>query len=323
MAMSFSSDLQAMSTAFPHSLPSDLARFLKSRRGDLTEATKMYRNFEEWKKSTLPIDLTSTTNEILHNRVFYELPGYAVDGSSVLVFHGPNHSPSKYSTEDTMKSILSVTLGVLSQRSIDHPGDPRITILVFAPKGTPFDIKGISALATTFSKYFPETLSKAIVFPTGPLTPFLWRTASVFLDPATAEKVVLLQGRDPHLTTYVPVKNTPSRFLPEELQHAVQSEPLLLPNLDVQQDGLQNGETQLGPLLSKPTLTLNGSPRPNVAVPCAVPSLSENPAQDNMANATQTPNQWHWWVAIWCGVLLLLSYCGGNLRSSLLSKKEL
>mmetsp|Transcript_38328 Transcript_38328/g.75652 ORF Transcript_38328/g.75652 Transcript_38328/m.75652 type:complete len:350 (+) Transcript_38328:137-1186(+) len=227
--MSFSEKLQLMALPFPQSRHAELARFLKARKEDVKLATRMYEIFLEWRRVTFPIHLTDTVHELLRRRVFYQLPGLAADGSSIVVFHGPNHAPTKFSTEETMQSIVWVTMGVLSSR-LD---DPRITILIFAPAGTPFDLKGLAALSSTFSNYFPETLSKAIVFPVGGFTPYLWRAAKVFLDPVTADKVVLMQGRDPELAAFIPVENTPSRFLPNEMKHGKpENEPALLPILD-------------------------------------------------------------------------------------------
>jgi len=45
----------------------------------------------------------------LEKRVFYSLPGFAHDGSSIVVFHGLNHDPATFSTPQTMRGILHVT----------------------------------------------------------------------------------------------------------------------------------------------------------------------------------------------------------------------
>ena len=79
-------------------------------------------------------------------------------------------------------------------------------------QGTPVDLKALSAFAGTFKENFPETLAKVVVFPTSPLTPYLWNMCKVFLGKRTARKVVLLPGgkKPPRLKEFVPVDITPS-----------------------------------------------------------------------------------------------------------------
>jgi len=85
-------------------------------------------------------------------------------------------------------------------------------LLCVRRQGTPVDLKGLSALAGTFKDNFPETLAKALVFPTSSLTPYLWSLCKVFLGHRTASKVVLLPGgkRPPKLKEFLPVHITPS-----------------------------------------------------------------------------------------------------------------
>lgn len=89
---------------------------------------------------------------MLSTQVFYDLPTPALDGSTVVVFDGPNHNPTRFRTEQTLRAILFVVEGVLQQRD---PDDPRITVIINAPNGTPFDLVGMRTLASTFSDYYP------------------------------------------------------------------------------------------------------------------------------------------------------------------------
>ena len=104
------------------------------------------------------------------------------------------------------------------------------------PKGSPIDIKGLRHLSTTFKKFYPGTLVKAIVFPIGPLTPILWRMAKVFLGKRTTAKVVLMPGGSTPagLATFISPELIPSLFLSKDAQaQLVRTEkPSLLPVLE-------------------------------------------------------------------------------------------
>lgn len=80
-------------------------------------------------------------------------------------------------------------------------------------------------------------MSKCIIFPVGPFTPYLWGMVKPFLDPRTAEKVVLLTGgsQPPDLSKYIPETSTPLRWLPDAIKDQY-SEPSILPPFDVEVD---------------------------------------------------------------------------------------
>ena len=60
-----------------------------------------------------------------------------------------------------MKAILFVTNEIFRGRDRD---DPRINIIIYAPSGTPFDVPGIRALASTFGDYYPVAITTPSVF---------------------------------------------------------------------------------------------------------------------------------------------------------------
>lgn len=223
--------LEQMQLLFPDARPSDLDRFFRAHRFNLKVATAKYARCVDWWRETRPNNiLRDEVNEVLQTRVFYQLPGLALDGSSIVVFHGSNHQPKRFSTLQTIRAILFVVSDIFErQRNRD---DPRITILIYAPKGTPVDLSGLKQLATTFSDYYPETLCKAIAFPIGFATPYLWSAAKLFLDPRTANKVHLLPdgGRPPTLTEHLAEGSIPARFFAGTRDP--KDEPILLPHLD-------------------------------------------------------------------------------------------
>jgi hypothetical protein len=71
----------------------------------------------------------------------------------------------------------------------------------------------------------------------GPFTPYLWSLVKPFLDPRTAEKVVLLTGgsQPPDLAQYIPETSTPLRWLPKTLKHNY-TEPEIIPPLEMVQE---------------------------------------------------------------------------------------
>jgi len=231
--MAADKDIERMQALFPDARPSDLNRFFRAHKFNLKVAAAKYSNCLEWRRESRPNDIArDEVHEILKTRVFYQLPGVALDGSSVVVFHGPNHQPKRFSTLQTIRAILYVVSDIFEkQRNID---DPRITLLIYAPKGTPVDLSGLKQLATTFADYYPETLSKALVFPIGFATPYLWSAAKLFLDPRTANKVHLLPdgGKPPTLLEHLTESSIPSQFYSAKRSRA-EDEPCLLPHLDL------------------------------------------------------------------------------------------
>jgi hypothetical protein len=143
--------LHSLQQRFPEERVAVLKRFLWARKGNETAAAEQYANYLDWRSKTFPIPRREV-DEIVQRRVFYQLPGFAVDGSSILVFDGPNHHPDIYSTEETMRAILHVAFAAYNKRD---PDNWKISLVLYAPKGTPFDLKGIAALASTFGTYFP------------------------------------------------------------------------------------------------------------------------------------------------------------------------
>jgi hypothetical protein len=231
VTMAAGNGLDKMQQLFPDARPSDLDRFFRAHRLNLKVAAAKYARCVDWRLETRPHDiLRDEVNEVLQTRVFYQLPGLALDGSSIVVFHGSNHQPKRFSTLQTIRAILFVVSEIFERQR--NPDDPRITILIYAPKGTPVDLSGLKQLATTFSDYFPETLCKAIAFPIGFATPYLWSAAKLFLDPRTANKVHLLPngGRPPTLTEHLAESSIPARFFAGTRDP--KDEPILLPHLD-------------------------------------------------------------------------------------------
>jgi len=52
-----------------------------------------------------------------------------VDGSAVVVCHGPNHKPDDFAKEDTVRAFVYVAATIFERR----PADQRWTLLVYAP----------------------------------------------------------------------------------------------------------------------------------------------------------------------------------------------
>lgn len=208
--------LRDLESRFPSARRSELLRFLKARRGNVAEASSQYEQHLAWRAETLPVPYEDVS-AVLESRVIYELPGAAHDGSSVLVFNGPNHDPKRFATAETLAAIVHVATTAFGKRG--DPDDMRFTLILFAPKGTPFDLSGIAALASVMSKNFPETMTSTVVFPCGRFTSMLWSMAKHFLDPRTAAKVRLLVGGGrcpPQLAEIVPVDILPPEFSGEE-----------------------------------------------------------------------------------------------------------
>ncbi len=112
----------------PNARRSELDRFLINNRGNIQEAAIRFERFQKWRSerstSSAP---TKETIAVLQNRIIYHLPGLAVDGSSLLVFHGCNHNPSKFSASQITGAIIFSVAEILASRDLD---DPRITVYI-------------------------------------------------------------------------------------------------------------------------------------------------------------------------------------------------
>ena len=81
--------------------------------------------------------------------------------------------------------------------------------IVFSAKGTPTTYSHIKLICSSLSNNFPETMARALVFPTNIFSRGIWHVVKLFLDPVVREKVVLLGGgRQPSgLPAYIAAEN--------------------------------------------------------------------------------------------------------------------
>lgn len=77
----------------------------------------------------------------------------------MITFHGPRVNPAVVTSQDLNEAIIFIVAMILSTRD---PEDPRLTLLYYAPSGTPFDVKTFAAIANSFADYFPVRLFMAL-----------------------------------------------------------------------------------------------------------------------------------------------------------------
>jgi len=219
-----------MRTRFPAAPCAELERFLSARKGNRSKAERMYREHLAWRREQLPVELDDRLRCELATRKFFLIDGRARDGSAVAVFYGPRHDPKRFSTAETVRMVIYLIELALGDASGRAPAD-KLTLVLYAPAGTPFDLGLIRSICTVFSNNYPERLARAIAFPTGPITPMIWGAAKLFIDPVTANKVQLFEGRaNPRLGDFVPFHLLPLEFVPEAMRG--DREPVFLPCLE-------------------------------------------------------------------------------------------
>lgn len=91
------------------------SRFLAARRWDVKKAEEMYAQHLAWREATFPVLRGEVLRELATRKLFL-LPGRALDGSAVAVFHGPRHDPAEASLEETLRMVIYVI-----EYALSHP----------------------------------------------------------------------------------------------------------------------------------------------------------------------------------------------------------
>eukprot|EP00041_Stephanoeca_diplocostata_P004880 m.52720 g.52720 ORF g.52720 m.52720 type:complete len:242 (-) comp15426_c0_seq11:266-991(-) len=192
---------------FPEVDEFTLLRFLKSRNGDVEKTILKIEAHIKWRAECfkeLPAEHVAATKFCFctdkHDR----------QGNTLMVYRGDRHD-GQHDDAD----IVSVVIQELRRASsLSLSTERKVTLLVFAPKGTPFKRSSVKHIVRTCSDNYPEHLAKVFVFPTNAFSRGIWSFISWFMDPVTVKKVHLLDGgrSPPVLKEHIEEESIPVDF---------------------------------------------------------------------------------------------------------------
>lgn len=206
-------ELHLLRGDFPEAPPAECARYLArgSACGLAKKASPLLRTYLNWRQKDLANFEAPPANLPLHLRCH----GLAKDGSRILHFLATTIDP-KFTPEQHAQAALMYIDGQLSRGSTE-----RLTVL-FDCRGyegltrnrNVFDIwRHAMALPKVFSTYFPERISRVIIYPVDDIAKNAWYFVKHVVPPATAKRVVFLSGSSkmgsvspPDLIEYFDVK---------------------------------------------------------------------------------------------------------------------
>lgn len=185
--------LDAFLSLFPGHPVDDAAKFFCARDGDVEAAARMYRAAVAWRSAALPVPLAEVQSE-LRKGAFY-VRGADKSGRAVLYWRTALSTPWDRDIELVTRAVIFVLEVALR---LNRSADGKVVLLLDRTGASRRnqDVEVLRALAGTLSKYYPETLATALVFPSGWVFRSVWAIVRLFLDPATAGKVKALASAE-------------------------------------------------------------------------------------------------------------------------------
>mmetsp|Transcript_66081 Transcript_66081/g.123256 ORF Transcript_66081/g.123256 Transcript_66081/m.123256 type:complete len:374 (+) Transcript_66081:90-1211(+) len=195
-------------------------RFAVANAGNMQKALRHITDNKAWlQKERLRFADVPASNPLFFHR------GWDRKGHPLLIYNGPRIHLVKPTSDQMVLYTSSVFQGLCD---LLDSGDnltetqgykplwrlQKVTMLVFLPKGAEPDIRVFGPVLTVLQRQFPERLYRAVIFPTGRTTSFLWGIAKRFLDPRTVRKVVFLDGgeKPEGLHEYIAPEYLPAEF---------------------------------------------------------------------------------------------------------------
>ena len=184
--------LNEMMTNFSGESRIDVHRFLIARKGDVKAATDMMKNSINWRRENLPATLETIGDALSLNCLFLGKP--ALDGSATLYFRSALFDSRKIPSE---QFVLCAAHGI--EYAIKS-GATAMTVMVdiSTVPGAPnlsADLKFIQKFAQVMSDVYPERLKRLLVYPFPWYGKAIWSLISMFLDPRTKDKVILVAAK--------------------------------------------------------------------------------------------------------------------------------
>ena len=189
--------INAMTKMFPEESRVTLVRFLIARKASVKDASDMLRKYKTWHAANMPPRAAVTEGALASKCIFAH--GKALDGSPILYFRGAlydNRAASPTAYVLAAAHIIEKTVTPLDE-SCSHPSGESVTVLIhtaYTPGAinAPADVNFIRDFVQVLSANYPERLRRLVVYPFPWYGRAVWVVVKPFLDPRTAEKVVLL-----------------------------------------------------------------------------------------------------------------------------------
>lgn len=192
--------LAQMEARCPTSTHAERCRFLRARKNNVKAATTLLENHHAWRSKHLPIPATGKRLGRGLTKWIFVPPGAprAVDGTRVIVALPALCDPQLGTPEE-----YAIAIGELLDSQLERGREELWTIVVDVAgvsggaNATPYALMKVNrALASLLSVNFPERLARLVAYPVPGVLRHFWHMIKLFLDPATAAKVVLLPGKE-------------------------------------------------------------------------------------------------------------------------------
>ena len=170
-------------------------RFLTARKGDVAATTSMLSKHLDWRRSTLPLAAGQPRfGAGLPEWIVFH--GHARDLSPVCHCQGAMYDPEK----GTAQQYANATAQCFDE-ALPRDSDTKITLLCDVrgdadwpnAKGSAF-IPVVRAISALLGDHFPERLRRLIIYPMPWAGMAIWGAIKPFIDPNTAQKVIILPG---------------------------------------------------------------------------------------------------------------------------------
>jgi hypothetical protein len=173
-----------------------LYRFLRARKYQIKESTKMLVNFIKWRKEFGTIDISDPKINLVSKwGVYYILPHTDRFGRPIVVFNARRYNPTKRDLEGTVKLFVYELEHIISMMK---PGVERMLVILDLQgyKRKHNDLACARVCLGIFQDYYPERLGAAIVVNHSWIFWAFWTLIKPFLDKNTRQKVHFLEQRE-------------------------------------------------------------------------------------------------------------------------------
>jgi len=175
-----------MREAFPGVSDDVLARYLIARNGDSVKAIEQLQRALDYKALHYPILKSTCLKEVNSGKLY--IRGTDKEGRPLLIYRSKNSFPNDRDLEEAARML--VWFGEHVQKRMP-PNMSKYTLLIdrVGHKSENTDMELVKHVSSQFQDLFPETLLRAVIYPSDLLFYSIWAIAKWFVDPVTREKV--------------------------------------------------------------------------------------------------------------------------------------
>ena len=189
--------LRVLRELFPQQRYHTLCRWLKASEFDREVAATELRRHLAWRETTLPIGVNAAIKRLCVgiNAPIKRLPNCCVDGSKTIVISARFLPPPSPEAIDilTLATIFQVDAALEEESAV--PGSkPSNLSVIYDRRGdvsTSSELDYAKPIVGVLESHYPETLSRAFLFPISGAFRFAWGVASMMFDEDTRRKLVL------------------------------------------------------------------------------------------------------------------------------------